>query len=331
MSPQPISASQPINRKPTGIQQQTRRTSVGAEQINNVLNQARIESSNPLKRHRPDTQMTETSQPVHVQPIGSIVAAVLPQLQTYIVTEIKNALKPVLEENMELKTQLDALKKEIGEIRKEMTEKPNDITMQAITPLNTDIEQQIRDLREELIETKKSTIESKAREERQEQYSRRESLRLFNVTEQPNESTDELVVRACQAMGLNISREHISVSHRIGSNKHNRTRPIICKFISRNTKYAVLEKRANLRWNPQWNAVRVYEDLTPQRSKIIRALSQKNERFSTMDGRIEIRKGASKVVIDNLLDLEPKLGWKRDEILNLFNYQHPVNQQPATD
>lgn len=363
------SLSQPPRRIPVTTQtrlSQEQKTIIGA------LNIIRPDPSAAKKRSLEEPKADEHNS------IGALVNLIAPKIHPYIIHEIKQAIKPLLEANIDLKIQIERLKQEIEtvtpvveenrilkiqleEMKTEiellkltrdvtMTEPPeenlstqvaemrsyiealksNNTETGIVEPVvNTEITQELRRLRDEMTETKQSTMQSKAREERQEQYTRRESIRLFNITEHPNERTDEIVVRACQAMGVNITRGHISVSHRVGSSRHNDRRPIICKFVSRNTKYAVMENRANLRWNPQWSRVRVYEDLTPQRSRIIRTLTEKNERFSTMDGRIEIRKGANKIVIDDLMDLETKLGWNRENILDLFVYKRPVNQQSS--
>jgi hypothetical protein len=196
------------------------------------------------------------------------------------------------------------------------------------------LENKVETLQRQPMETENNTafnndslrLRIETRAEKQEQYSRRESVRFFNVNEHPSESTDQTVIMACRAMGLNITEDDISVSHRVGAMRRG-PRPIICKFLSRNIKYEVMKKKANLQFTEHWYNVKVHEDVTPFRSKVIRQLHQERARFTTRDGRIEVQQGTRKIVIDDLAELETKMGWTTERILGIFT--HPVNSHPA--
>ncbi|KAH3738745.1 hypothetical protein DPMN_045388 [Dreissena polymorpha] len=67
-----------------------------------------------------------------------------------------------------------------------------------------------------------------------EQYSRRNSLRIFGIpeSEKSNESTDTIVMNLCKSLGADVSIGEIDRSHRTGKPGGGRPRPIIAKFIS---------------------------------------------------------------------------------------------------
>ena len=92
-----------------------------------------------------------------------------------------------------------------------------------------------------------------------EQYSRRNCLQFFGVQEQDNEVTDDVICKiARDQLGLEIFTQDIDRSHRLGNpNKtpaekngkpgQKRPRPIVVKFVSYRTRYAVISRRRRLK------------------------------------------------------------------------------------
>lgn len=168
--------------------------------------------------------------------------------------------------------------------------------------------------------------QAKALEEvdRLEQYGRRDNIRIFGLEETRGEDTTNKVVELAADMGLAISANDISVSHRLptsgrrsGSKKT--SRPIIVKFVRRSTKQAVMKNKKELRRKENRKNVYVEEDLTPLRNRIVRALREDSavKTVWSIDGRIfAIRKKGGKeekVVIDSGHDLR-KLDWTTERI-----------------
>jgi hypothetical protein len=242
----------------------------------------------------------------------------------------KAMLEIAVKSMMPLQQQLETLMKEKATLEKSIIDLQKE--REKDEQVRQQLESKVDTLQRQPMETETPTLNSdlrlrmETRAEKQEQYSRRESVRFFNINEHPSESTDQTVVMACREMGLNITEDDISVSHRVGAIRRG-PRPIICKFLSRNMKYEVMKKKANLQWSQHWYNVKVHEDVTPFRSKVIRELHQERVRFTTRDGRIEVQQGTRKIVIDDLAELQTKMGWTAERLLGIFT--HPVNSHPA--
>ena len=122
--------------------------------------------------------------------------------------------------------------------------------------------------------------------DRQEQYTRRESVRINGLQEAEGETENDLrkhVIELAQDIGAQVKDEDISVVHRVG--RRGSTRPVICKMTSRRPRTEMLRKAPNLKSK----ATRVFinEDLTFLRAKLhayIRELG--NLRTAVRDGKI---------------------------------------------
>ena len=67
------------------------------------------------------------------------------------------------------------------------------------------------------------------------------------VPETVDENTDDVVIGIAHDMGVDISSNDISVSHRLPKSRTMSERPIIVKFIRRNTKTARMINKKTLR------------------------------------------------------------------------------------
>ena len=157
--------------------------------------------------------------------------------------------------------------------------------------------------------------------ERLEQYGRRENIWIYGLEESRGEDTTSKVVELAADMGVAISTSDISVSHRlpISGKSPDAKRPIIVKFVRRSTKQALMKNKKELRKKENRKNVYVEEDLTPLRSRMVRALREDSavKAVWTIDGRIfVIRKKdgkEEKVVMDSSHDLK-KMGWSAERI-----------------
>ena len=105
------------------------------------------------------------------------------------------------------------------------------------------------------------------RSERNEQYSRRNNIKLLFMAESANafESAEESERKALKLfhdkLGLrHIKSEHIEAAHRVGKKNAGKIRPIIVKFVSRKIKQEVIKNRRKLK-NSDPKVV-IVEDLT---------------------------------------------------------------------
>ena len=153
----------------------------------------------------------------------------------------------------------------------------------------------------------------------QEQYSRRTSLRVINNwKEDKSEDTDDKILDLVNNnLELNIKKEDIDRSHRVGPRKKNGSpRPIIVKFVSHRTKSQVYKCRGKLRLGGEpTKGIYVNEDLTKKRLKMFKAaLSLKKDNSIqdcwTTDGKIFVRDAKAEIKVFS--DLVPFEKWKTD-------------------
>ena len=129
-----------------------------------------------------------------------------------------------------------------------------------------------------------------------EQYSRRNCLQFFGVREEASECTDDLICDiANNRLGLNISKQDIDRSHRIGNpsnhvpgqNNHSgekRPRPIVAKFVSYRTRHEVISRRRLLKGSK----IVIQEQLTKANLHLLNSATKKKnvQTAWSSDGRV---------------------------------------------
>ena len=161
--------------------------------------------------------------------------------------------------------------------------------------------------------------------DRLQQYSRRENVRVFGIAEIADEKTNDIIVKVAGDMGVDITERDISVSHRIGKKMGTKPRPIIAKFVRRDTKTAIMRNKRNLKGLDGYMSVFVNDDLTTMRSKLVYELKRDESvtRVWTMNGKImciqEENGKEMKKVIDSPDDLF-KVGWTEEKVAGLGFY-----------
>ena len=154
--------------------------------------------------------------------------------------------------------------------------------------------------------------------DRQQQYSRKENIRVYGIIETEDEDTSDLIVQLANDIGVKITRNDVSVSHRLGR-KQAKPRPIIAKFVRREIKDEIMKKKKNLARKTKEETDRgelniyVNDDLTNLRMKMKNVLVEDPEvkNVSTKNGKIlcTVVDTDQQVVIDSVEDLMKKLGW----------------------
>ena len=99
---------------------------------------------------------------------------------------------------------------------------------------------EIEALREELADTK-------AQLNSLEQYSRRLCLDVSGVPETPGEDTDRLIMHTAKLAGVEIKKEDIDRSHRVGAVKPGKTRTLVVRFACFSKREALYGARRQLR------------------------------------------------------------------------------------
>ena len=179
------------------------------------------------------------------------------------------------------------------------------------------------------------TLTQKVRElefeiEEQQQYSRRDCLEFKNIPQLEDESTNEIVVNVAELLGVSISHDDISISHRLPPGKPWKDEqgniqppsppPIIAKFVRRDVKEDVFQARFALKGKTtcdtgeeyvecEPNPIYISESLTVIRKKLFRTCLKFKKEFklhavSTTNGRIYIKeKKKRRVYIESEADL----------------------------
>lgn len=107
-----------------------------------------------------------------------------------------------------------------------------------------------------------------------EQYTRRNSVRVYGIQDtnrlETSEHTAKLVANLINTkLDMSVKISQIDLAHRLGSFRHDGNRPIICKFLSRETKVKTLRARRKLKGS----AVVIREDLTKKNAKLLETVS----------------------------------------------------------
>jgi hypothetical protein len=126
--------------------------------------------------------------------------------------------------------------------------------------------------------------------DRLQQYSRRESVRVFGIPTEAGESAEsveEKAMRVFKDAGMEMKKEDIAVAHRVG--KENKgSKPILVKFVSRRTRNEVMRAKKSLKGKQAYKNVYINDDITPLRSRLLGYVKKLEvvHRAWTVDGRI---------------------------------------------
>lgn len=155
--------------------------------------------------------------------------------------------------------------------------------------------------------------------DRLQQYTRRESLRIHGIAIREGETAlevEEKAINVFSVIGVEVKPDDIAAVHRAGKVAKG-TRPILVKFVSRKLRRQVMEKKKSLKNKPDYASVFVTDDLTPLRARLLGLVKRVEgvERAWTIDGRIQCVKkhpvgmdSPRPITIETPDDLFDKLG-----------------------
>ena len=119
-----------------------------------------------------------------------------------------------------------------------------------------------------------------------EQYSRRNSVRIFGVKESANEDTDSIAMDVAKKVGVDLQLKDIDRSHRTGKQPADKTksRGIIVKLCSYRTRQLLISNRRKLKDS----GIAIHEDLTASNFELLRATQTHKKVITawTSDGRV---------------------------------------------
>lgn len=142
----------------------------------------------------------------------------------------------------------------------------------------------------------------KSRIDELEQYSRKNSVRVFGVPWEDNENLEARMLNIFNTkLNISMGPEHIDNCHRIGRLVDGK-QAIIIKFAKHNYKQLILKNSPRIKGDKIFFA----EDLTQERFKLLKAAKKKfdSKNLWTANGIINVRSGTKKFKIKNMLDLQ---------------------------
>ena len=124
------------------------------------------------------------------------------------------------------------------------------------------------------------------------QYTRKNSVIIYGIldgkaVESVEECTNNVLKVLNNNLEMNMDRNEISISHRLGIFQENGNRPIICKFISRNRKIETIQRRKQLRGT----RIVIREDLTKMNQELLKKVAEMEvvNQTWTMDTKIKAK------------------------------------------
>lgn len=96
-------------------------------------------------------------------------------------------------------------------------------------------------------------------------------MSVHGIAEEEGENLKDIIAKIWQALDVEIKAGDINVMHRSWP-KGARPRQIICGFLSRDTKVALLKNKKKLKNSDNFKDVYMYEDLTPLRARLLRVM-----------------------------------------------------------
>ena len=211
-----------------------------------------------------------------------------------------------------------------------MTTQLKDV-VEMVGTVRTELYGQINELKQENASLRRELINTKCDLEMQQQYGNRDTLKLCNIPEptlghREKEDTNDTIVKVLGEAGITITKEDISVSHRLPNEKG--IKPLICKFGRRDVRNNVIRCKRQMRESTTFKDSNpdgfMVEHLTPLRGKVAYLLCKDSNiaKSWSIDGRLKVFKTGytesdKPINITSLNDLT-KLGWSQDRIDNLI-------------
>ena len=156
--------------------------------------------------------------------------------------------------------------------------------------------------------------------EKNEQFQKRENIRIKGLRYEENENTEERVMALARDIGVTLTSDDISECYRVGATVDaSSPKPVFVRLAKRTKKVEIMKNKKKCR-----RGVYIDEDLTRTRSNMMYEIRkhQHTLRTWTIDGKIFaiIKEGdaESKKVFDTPDDLY-KLGWNQQKLNNFLD------------
>ena len=244
----------PITRKKTQVQAQTQGQGAGVQDSE--------------QQAEPETQ--------HLQTPASLITEVMGDL----------LVNPTFQK--QLQDMVKSMVKEIADATYHRLKEYSEENRGAIHDLEVKVEESQKELRSlhQQIETQQNQLDIlKKSANDQEQYSRRNCLRIFGIEEKRNEDPDRLLIDVFKdRLQLDVSAADIERSHRVGKMKPGKHRALIIKLCSYRVRRNIIQSRRKLKGT----GISIQEDLTAKNQALYHKVYTSSKVVSawTNDGKI---------------------------------------------
>ena len=191
-------------------------------------------------------------------------------------TSILDALKLIV-------NRLDKFEEELVQVKRDVDE---------ITDKQAEMGKSVAVAREEAFSNECRIKDMEFVLDRQEQYSRKSSVRVLNIEEETAENVEEKFISVVkEQIGVDIAKNEIDIIHRVGraqNGKQNTPRHILVKFMSHKTKETIMRRKREAK------DIRIFEDLAYGIKKMFDFLKSQRSRLNlenvwTIDGKIKYK------------------------------------------
>lgn len=160
--------------------------------------------------------------------------------------EIKNIVKVAINEAMEEKMAIFQGIRENMDVFTSEIDRLSSITM-ALKEALAEKEKDISNLRQSMDNLKKENTELHCQLNDNENYQRRENVRISGIPEASSENPIKTACKFFADKGFNVSEKELHVAHRIGKRNSGKPRTIIVRFFNRNMRDRVIRERKKLK------------------------------------------------------------------------------------
>ena len=220
-------------------------------------------------------EVTEDIKSVDMESLERKLVSLMDQMKLDMLQEIRKTVEDAVQQSMQgVESRLEGLEAE-----------------------NKSLKEEIKTLKAEVINSTKAVQiaqDSKAHAVRNEQYSRRTSIRIFGVKENQNEDSKQLSLDIFRdKLGLTFTKRDLNAAHRVGLKKPEQTRALLVQFVNKDDRYTVMKERKRLKGT----RITLVDDLTKEvhqlfnrvknDSRIMDAWTWEGQvKFKTRDGKI---------------------------------------------
>jgi len=248
-------------------------------------------------------------------------------LEAGLMASVHNSLQPLIEKALmdcipTIVTQIS------GNLTKMVEKAVNDAVGNAMQNIYTEMDiltNNVRHLAE------RSELMTLCETDNNQQYSRRDNVKIFGLTENRDENLNNIIIEIAKLMGVVIIPSDISTCHRLPLRKGEKgTKPVIVRFSRRDARSEFYMNKKALKSEQALKTVGeiyVNDDLTAPRSRAVAKLRRDPgiERVWTTGGTINfISKSnqgydnSNRVTIRNICDFQRTLGWDYGTLFDLF-------------